>query len=91
MLILGNNKLSENKEKTERRDESEFFYVYTVERKSRYVTLQWSQNFWTSNRGPQYGRKKPENIDIYSGTKREPILFFYGWTMLMAVTAKKDC
>ena len=41
MLIVGNNKLSENKEKTERRDESEFFYVYTVERKSRYVTLQW--------------------------------------------------
>ena len=35
--------------------------------------------------------KKPENIDIYSGTKREPILFFYGWTMLIAVTAKKDC
>ena len=41
ILILGNNKLSENKEKTERRDESEFFYVYIVERKSRYVTLQW--------------------------------------------------
>ena len=36
-------------------------------------------------------KKKTENIDIYSGTNWEPILFFYGWTMLMAVTAKKDC
>ena len=40
ILTLGNKKLSQNKEKTERQDESEFFYVYTVE-SSCYVTLQW--------------------------------------------------